>query len=142
MLSAYLVAGAVGVLLGGMVADRTRRHNLVAALCFIGTAVMIAAVGGFSMPLMLIFVLMTLQGLMHGVIMPSRDMIVRSVTPEGAFGKVFGFVTSGFSIGGVVAPPLFGWILDSSDASFMFFGIAAIMLCSTLTVFVSGKRER
>ena len=142
VLSAYLVAGAVGVLLGGIVADRTRRHNLVAAICFVGTAVMIAVVGAVSLPLALIFVLMSLQGLLHGVIMPSRDMIVRSVTPEGAFGTVFGFVTSGFSIGGVIAPPLFGWILDNSDASFMFFGIAAIMLCSTLTVFVSGNRER
>ena len=141
VLSAYLIAGAAGVLLGGFVADRTRRHNLVAALCFIGTAGMIAAVGAFALPLVLLFILMVLQGLMHGVIMPSRDMIVRSVTPEGAFGRVFGFVTSGFSIGGVIAPPLFGWILDNADASFMFFGIAAIMLCSTLTVFVSGRRD-
>ena len=45
---------------------------------------------------------MGLMGVMHGAIMPSRDMIVRSVTPDGAFGKVFGFVTSGFSIGGII----------------------------------------
>jgi hypothetical protein len=31
--------------------------------------------------------------------MPSRDMIVRAVTPPGAYGRVFGFVSSGFNIG-------------------------------------------
>lgn len=140
VLSAYLWAGAAGVLLGGYVADRTKRHNLVAAVCFLGTAAMVAVVGAFAMHVALLFALMTLQGLMHGIIMPSRDMIVRSVTPDGAFGKVFGFVTSGFSIGGVVAPPLFGWVLDRADASWLFYGVAAIMLCSTLTVLTSGRR--
>ena len=139
ILSTYLVLGAVGVLLGGFVADRTRKHNAVAALCFLSTALIIASVGFFSLGSFLLFILLGVMGLMHGVIMPSRDMIVRSVTPEGSFGKVFGFVTSGFSIGGIVAPPIFGWILDQSEPSFLFFGIAGIMLCSMLTVFTSGR---
>ena len=44
--------------------------------------------------------------------MPSRDMIVREVTPPGSFGKVFGFVTTGFNIGGVVSPLIFGALMD------------------------------
>ena len=139
-LTTYLVASSVGVLLGGFVADRTTRHNLVAATCFLSTAAMIAAIGAFAMPVFLMIVLMIAQGLMHGMIMPSRDMIVRSVTPDGAFGKVFGFVTTGFSIGGIIAPPVFGWILDQSRPEWVFYGVAAIMLCSMATVFTSGRR--
>jgi len=141
ILSTYLVLGAVGVLLGGFVADRTQKHNAVAALCFLSTALIIASVGFFILETYALFILLGLMGLMHGVIMPSRDMIVRSVTPDGAFGKVFGFVTSGFSIGGIIAPPIFGWILDQSQPSFLFFGIAGIMLCSMMTVFTSGRRR-
>jgi MFS family permease len=141
ILSTYLVASAVGVLIGGFVADRTQKHNLVAAVCFLSTAIIIASIGAFSVNVFFIFVLMGLMGVMHGAIMPSRDMIVRSVTPDGAFGKVFGFVTSGFSIGGIIAPPFFGWILDQSEPSYLFFGIAAIMLCSMTTVFTSPRRR-
>ena len=39
-------------------------------------------------------------------------MLVRAVTPPGSFGKVFGFVTTGFNIGGVIAPPVFGYFMD------------------------------
>ena len=141
ILSTYLVASAVGVLIGGFIADRTQKHNLVAAICFLSTAIIIASIGAFYINVFLLFILMALMGVMHGAIMPSRDMIVRSVTPDGAFGKVFGFVTSGFSIGGIIAPPFFGWILDQSEPSYLFFGIAAIMLCSMTTVFTSPRRR-
>jgi MFS transporter, FSR family, fosmidomycin resistance protein len=139
--TAYLVAISIGTLIGGYIADRTTRHNLVAAICFLSTAVMIAAVGAISMPATAVIILMVVQGLMHGVIMPSRDMIVRSVTPDGAYGKVFGFVTTGFSIGGSIAPTGFGWVMDQGHPEWVFYGVALIMLCSMTTVFTSGRRR-
>ena len=139
-LTAYLVASSIGILVGGFVADRTTKHNLVAAICFFSTAVMIAAIGAFKMHGNAVIVLMVAQGLLHGVIMPSRDMIVRSVTPDGAYGKVFGFVTTGFSIGGSISPVVFGWVLDQGRPEWVFYGVALIMLCSMATVFTSGRR--
>jgi MFS transporter, FSR family, fosmidomycin resistance protein len=138
--TAYLIAISIGTLIGGYIADRTARHNLVAAICFMSTAVMVAAIGAFPMSANVVIVLMVAQGLMHGVIMPSRDMIVRSVTPDGAYGKVFGFVTTGFSIGGSIAPAGFGWVLDQGHPEWVFYGVALIMLCSMTTVFTSGRR--
>ncbi len=139
--TAYLVASSIGILIGGFIADRTTKHNLVAALCFLATATMIAAVGAFPMTVVLVLVLMIAQGLMHGMIMPSRDMIVRSVTPDGAYGKVFGFVTTGFSIGGSIAPTGFGWVMDQGRPEWVFYGVGLIMLCSMATVFTSGRRR-
>ena len=55
---------------------------------------------------------MSLAGLFSGLAMPSRDMIVRSVTPPGAFGRVFGFVSTGFNIAGIMSPMIFGQLLD------------------------------
>ena len=77
---------------------------------------------------------------MHGLIMPSRDMIVRSVTPIGSTGKVFGFVSTGFSVGGMIAPLIFGSILDHSTPDMMFYAMAAIMAVSVVSVFTSGRR--
>ena len=59
------------------------------------------------------------------MIMPSRDMIVRAVTPPGSFGKVFGFVTTGFNLGGIVSPLIFGAIMDHGSPQLVFLGVAA-----------------
>ena len=60
---------------------------------------------------------MSLAGLCSGMVMPSRDMIVREVTPPGSFGKVFAFVTTGYHIAGILAPLMFGALLDHGAAA-------------------------
>ena len=77
---------------------------------------------------------MTACGFFYGVIMPSRDMIVREVTPPGSFGKVFGFVTTGFNIGGIVSPLIFGAIMDHGSPRLVFLGVAAFSLIAIVTV--------
>ena len=42
-------------------------------------------------------------------------MMVRAVTPPGSFGKVFGFVTTGFNLGGMVAPLIYAWLMDHGE---------------------------
>ena len=140
-LTGYLVGSTLGILLGGVIADRTRHHNRVAASCFLLTAIGILIVGSVSLPVWGLVLLMTVQGLTHGIIMPSRDMIVRSVTPTGSMGKVFGFVSTGFSLGGIFAPLLFGFLLDQGEPSLVFHVIAAFMVVSLITVFTVGGRR-
>ncbi|MEP3114002.1 MFS transporter [Nisaea sp.] len=138
-LTGYLVGTTAGILFGGYLADKTSNHNVIAAFCFLATAVMISVVALVDMPEPLLLTSLTLQGIMHGVIMPSRDMIVRSVTPDGQYGKVFGFVTTGFSIGGIIAPMIFGFILDKNEPALVFYAIAGFMFLSMFTVFTSAR---
>ena len=138
-LTGYLVGTTVGILIGGYLADKTSNHNVVAAFCFLATAVMISIVALVDLPEPLLLASLTLQGIMHGMIMPSRDMIVRSVTPDGQYGKVFGFVTTGFSIGGIIAPMIFGFILDKYQPALVFYAIAGFMFLSMFTVFTSVR---
>ena len=70
-------------------------------------------IGAADLGFVLLMVMMSLNGFVNGLMQPSRDMIVRAVTPEGQFGKVFGFVTTGFNIGGIIAPLLFGYVMDA-----------------------------
>ncbi len=74
--------------------------------------------------------------------MPSRDMIVRSVTPPGAYGRVFGFVSTGFHIAGIVSPIIFGQMLDHGYPREIFFFMACCALLSIATVGfgMSGRR--
>ena len=71
---------------------------------------------------------MALAGFLSGIIMPSRDMLVRAAAPAGAIGRAFGIVTIGFSIGGTIGPMLFGWILDRGMAHWIF-GVSTSSCC-------------
>ncbi len=46
---------------------------------------------------------------------PSRDMLVRAVTPPNAYGRVFGFVSMGFNIGASIAPIIYGAMMDHGE---------------------------
>lgn len=137
-LTAYLLASAIGVLLGGLPVGRispaglTIAGMLVVAACTvalgIGTVGTVAAV-----------LLLGLAGLAGGMTMPARDMIVRAVTPPGAFGKVFGFVTTGFNLAGVLGPLLFGLLMDHGRPGGVFLVVAGACLLSILTV-LGGRK--
>ena len=133
-LTMFLVGSAVGVLLGGFIADRTRHHEWVAVAGFLGTAVVVFVVGNVMLSAGWIIGAMTLAGLNFGAIMPSRDMLVRAVTPEGSMGKVFGFVSTGLNLGGAITPVFFGWLMDQGEPRLLFWFAPAFMMLATLTV--------
>jgi MFS family permease len=133
-LSAYLLMSAVGVLAGGLIASRTERHGMVATIGLVVIAATAVLVGVIDLGTVLLIATMALGGFFNGVIMPARDMIVRSVTPPGSFGKVFGFVTTGFNIGGMVTPLLFGWLMDTGHPQAIFVVVAVASLVGILTV--------
>lgn len=140
-LSVYLFAGAGGVLVGGWIADRTERHGTVASLCLVATAAAFALVAMVDLGSVGYIAVMAATGLLNGIIQPSRDMMVRAVTPPGSMGKVFGFVTTGFNVGGVIAPLFYGSLLDHGQAQAIFWLVAALNLASILTV-ISVRTRR
>ena len=133
-LSTYLFLSALGVLLGGVIADRTRHHTRVAALGFALSAIVVLVIGTVPLGAAPLVTLMATAGLLSGIIQPSRDMIVRAVTPAGSFGKVFGFVTTGFNLGNVAGPLFFGWLMDRGEPRAIFLAVVGITLLSLLTV--------
>ena len=133
-LTAFLVGSAVGVLLGGQIADHTRHHEWVAVTGFLITAVVIFLVGNVLLSAGWVIAAMALAGLNFGAIMPSRDMLVRAVTPEGSMGKVFGFVSTGLNLGGAVTPVFFGWLMDQGEPRLLFWFAPLFMLLATVTV--------
>ena len=139
-LIAYMVAASVGNLAGGWLVDRTGRPQLV-FFGAIGTVFLaVNIIGAVSLPLYSIVALLMVSGVAHGAIMPTRDLLVRRISPPGQMGKVFGFTSTGLSIGGFVAPVLFGWVMDAGDPRWVFFGSAAVMLLAVAT-FVETSRN-
>jgi MFS transporter, FSR family, fosmidomycin resistance protein len=140
-LTAYLSAQALGVLLGGFVADLTRRHAEVAAVGYAINACIVLAIGTLGLEPVLLVVAMSGAGLLGGMIMPSRDMLVRAAAPPGAMGRTFGIVTSGFGIGGMVGPLMFGYAMDHGAPQWVF-GISVILMIAVAVVaLVSDRRS-
>jgi MFS transporter, FSR family, fosmidomycin resistance protein len=140
-LSAYLMATAIGVLAGGFVADATRRHAEVAAVGFGAAAVLMFVIGTFDLGVALLLVAMAAAGFLSGMIMPSRDMLVRAAAPPGMAGRVFGFVTTGFNIGGAIGPMLGGWFMDNGAPRWIFYSSVCFMALTVLAVLLGDRRR-
>ena len=95
-----------------------------------------------ALPSLLLTTLMTIAGFLGGVIAPSRDMLVRNAAPAGAAGRAFGIVSTGFNIGGIISPLLFGWIMDQNMPHWVF-GASVVFMVLTilLTFFTTEKRQ-
>ena len=133
-LSGNLLLSAIGVLMGGLLVSRTTRHGTVATMGLGMMTLFTAAIAQIDLGTAALIAAMSLIGFFSGIIMPSRDMIVREVTPPGSFGKVFGFVTTGFNIGGIISPLIFGAIMDHGSPRFVFLAVALFSLVAILTV--------
>jgi MFS family permease len=81
-------------------------------------------------------------GLANGIILPSRDLMVRAATPDGQFGLVFGFVSTGFFIGASIAPLALAYFLDHGQPILVFALIAAFNFCCiALAAWMALKRR-
>ena len=130
----FLAADAVGILSAGFFAHRWKRHEVVVAVCFLVVAACMFFITFVPMPLLILSIPMTIAGFFYGFIAPSRDMIISSLAPARDMGKVFGTVTTGFNAGGIIGPPLFGFLLDLGDPYSIFWGAGVISLLTILTL--------
>ncbi len=138
-LTAFLGASAAGVLAGGFLADHTERHGQVAAVCFAVNAMILLVITLISLPQPILLGAMGLAGFLGGVIAPSRDMMVRNAAPAGAAGRAFGIVSTGFNLGGIVSPLLFGWIMDQNLPHWVFGASVIFMILTVLLALVTER---
>ena len=90
----------------------------------------------------LVFVLIATAGFLTGTTIPSRDMLVRSATPPGSTGKVFGFVYAGLDLGAMLAPLVIGLALDRGHPQFAFAFMAGALGVTVLSAFVVKSEAR
>jgi MFS transporter, FSR family, fosmidomycin resistance protein len=141
-LTALLAMNAIGVLVGGVLAGRTSHHAVVAAGGLAVGGTVTAIIGWFALPAAGLILLMGISGLCVGMTMPSRDMLVRAVTPPNAYGRVFGFVSMGFNIGASIAPIAYGALMDHGQPLAVFMLSAAVcIVCISTVTFGFSRRE-
>jgi MFS family permease len=141
-LTAFLGFSAIGVLAGGFLADHTQRHGQVASACFAINAAIVLAIATITLPSLLLTAAMASAGFLGGVIAPSRDMLVRNAAPPGAAGRAFGIVSTGFNVGGIISPLLFGWIMDRNLPHWVFGTSVVFMVLTVLLGLVTDRNPQ
>jgi FSR family fosmidomycin resistance protein-like MFS transporter len=140
--AAFLWGTAVGVLGGGVVADRTNRFEAVVAVCYLIAAGLLCAIGIGVLAFGAVIGALFFVGFMIGVVMPSRDLMVRTATPPGAIGKAFGFVSSGFGVGGVIGPLVYGTFMDLRLPQILFYAGASLMISAIAIAILASWMAR
>jgi MFS transporter, FSR family, fosmidomycin resistance protein len=138
-LTIFFFALTAGVLAGGFVADRSSSQSLVALGGFGLAAVFALMLPIFKPGATLALVLIAASAFCAGLIMPSRDLLVRKAAPADAVGRVFGIVTTGFNFGGMIGPLIGGALIDWRAPAWVFYGSAAFMV---MTVAIAIAVER
>jgi MFS family permease len=114
----------------------------VAALGFGISALVTLAIAVLSLPLPLLIAATGFTGFLIGIVQPSRDMLVRKAAPPGAAGRVFGIVSTGFNLGGIFGPLLYGWLMDSGAPRWVFGAAVVFMAATALFAFLDDRRPR
>jgi MFS family permease len=142
VLSGYMAGQIVGMLAGGFLVNVTARSEYVVFASLIAAAAMFALLASGWVPLALAALAMAITGFFSGLSAPSRDMLVRKVTPKTSIGSVYGLVYSGLDVGAAVGPLLFGVLLDAGIPSGPWLGAALAFVAAALLANHIGRASR
>jgi len=137
-LSGFLTFSAIGILAGGILADRIGPRVSTAVVTLVVAGASIALVGAVPLSSALLMVVMSVSGFLQGLLMPTRDLLIRSVTPDGSMGKVMGFLSTGMMVSAAVVPAVFGWLLDVGRPGWVFW-LSAFFVSGALLTFTTAR---
>ncbi|WP_049985407.1 MFS transporter [Halobellus rufus] len=122
--SAMLAVGAGLILLGGALTDRVGAGPVVV----VGYALLVvvaALLSTLALPSLGVGVVLLLSGSIS-LSRPARSTLADLLSARADLGKNFALVTIGISLGGAVAPPLFGYLIETVGLARSFAAVAAL----------------
>jgi predicted MFS family arabinose efflux permease len=141
-LSTYLTAGAVGIVLGGFLAQKQAQDLLIALALGVAALLAVLLASGWP-PAWSVLPLMAGIGFCTGVAGPSRDLLVRRAATarfgKAAYGRVYGFVYSGLDLGLATAPLIFGGLMDTRRFGEVLIGVAILQTLAIFSALRVGK---
>jgi MFS family permease len=140
--AAIPVASIAGRLLFGWVGDRYgRRSATAAAFIMIGMGIFcfgLASIAGYW----LLFPFVVLFGIGYGGSNTLRISLARVYFGRANFGGIFGLILGISVLGGIIAPPLAGWVYDTTGSyRIIWFVYAALPFASLGTLGTFPKTE-
>ncbi|ANQ85764.1 putative fosmidomycin resistance protein [Azoarcus olearius] len=143
-ITAFLLAAAGGMFLGGFIAARYAAHDRLVAV-FLGGAALIAVIlAAGVLPTAAALPALAGIGFCTGVAGPSRDILVRRAAVArfgaGAYGRIYGLVYSGIDAGMALAPLAFGPLMDSRRFWMVMAGVAVLQIGAVVVALAAARR--
>ena len=142
-ISAYMLCGALGMLAGGFVAAYGPQHRIssdrVVAYAMTAGALLLLVCATGWLGASGTLVALAATGFAVGIGGPSRDMMIKKATPQGATGRVYGTVYSGLDIGFALSPIVFGQFMDRGWYALTLAGAALVLLVSVYAALGVGR---
>ncbi len=140
-LTGFFAITAVGILLGGVLADRFDPQYVIAVALGIAAVTTGVVVSGIvSIGSVSLIISFGVIGGAYGLIFPSRDKLVSSLSASGSTGRSFGFVFTGSSVGGLVSPVFLGAVIDEWTITVAFLVMAVFFVLAGVVAL--GVRSR
>jgi MFS transporter, FSR family, fosmidomycin resistance protein len=143
-LTAYLLCGALGILVGGFIAASQAKRGISSdkaiMICYLAGAFLLVLCATGILGAAGTMVALAATGFVVGIGNPSRDMMVKNATPKGASGRMYGTVYSGFDVGFAVSPLIFGALMDRQMYSACLYGVALVLFISIGVAMGVGQR--
>ena len=132
-LTGYMVGATCGTLVGGWIADKSKRNlfGMVLLLTLAAMALLLLP-GLVPLPDALLGVVAVLAGLALGTSRTPRDVMLKDACPPGQIGKVFGFVSAGLPLGSAVTPVPLGFLIDMGHPGLVLPVVAGLLGLSLL----------
>jgi FSR family fosmidomycin resistance protein-like MFS transporter len=143
--SAYMLCGALGMLVGGFVAAFGQQHGrfssdrVVAVSMSAGALLLLLCAAGWLGGTGTM-VALACTGFAVGIGGPSRDMMIKKATPKGATGRVYGTVYSGLDVGFALSPLIFGYFMDHGWYAWTLAGAAISLGLAVYAAVGVGRR--
>jgi len=142
VLSGYMLGQIIGMLAGGFLVNVTEKTEYVVLTALVLAAGMFLLLASGWLSVFLVVLVMVLAGFFSGVSAPSRDMMVRKVTPKQSVGSVYGLVYAGLDVGSALGPLLFGLLLDSGWTRGPWVGSAVAFMGAAILATQIGRASR
>ena len=140
VLTGYTIGTTSGTLVGGWVADKSKRSlfGFVVGLTLVSAALYLV-LGLVRLPEWLLPVVSFVGGLAMGTSRTPRDVMLKDACPPGEIGKVFGFVSSSLPLGQAIMPVPLGFLIDLGYPALVLPVVAALLVLSLFCAGVTGK---
>lgn len=141
-LTSYMVGNTLGVLVGGVYADTSKRLAAITVGLVIVSALATFLVGVLPVGGIAACVLLFASGIALGASRTPRDVMVKDAAPPGQIGKVFGFVSAGLPLGSALTPVPFGFLIDHGRPDLVLPLVSVILLASLLCMGTARSAAR
>lgn len=133
ILAVTMVTAGIASMVAGYGVDRVNRVWF-ALVCFLATAVVVAALALLSLSALFAPVGFAVLGVVLYSVYPATNAIVASASTEGTSGSLFAVTNTASAIGGALGPFLLGVIADAATLDVAFLAAAGIALAGVPVV--------